>query len=176
MALGAEMIFRVHALPVGVTPGSLGHELAETLEICLDPCDDFFSGGPIVAIAPEDLECYLSDFKAPYEAYICSGLWLNLNLYKDYFGVGYERGEMPLFVKIAEWLEARLEGCDVFYGQDCTSVVHPFTQGLRSKLLTHYQKTCALGLNYRSDDPTVKQSCNRRGMSHAKVSKYRRRA
>jgi hypothetical protein len=154
MALGAEIIFRVNALPVGVTPESLGIELVKTPELSLDPCEDFFGGGPIVTITPEDLECYLSYFKTPYEAYIHSGLWLNLNLYKDYFGVGYERGDMPEFVRIAEWLEGRLEGCDVFYGEDCNSVVHPFTQGVRSKLLIYYQKT--FGLNYRSDDPAVR--------------------
>ncbi|BDI30026.1 hypothetical protein CCAX7_20770 [Capsulimonas corticalis] len=154
MALGAEMIFRVEALPLGGTPESLWQQLTMEPTLPIDPSDDFYIGGPIAAIDSEDLKCYLSYFTPPHETYIRSGLWLNLNLYKDYFGVGYERGDLPLFIKIAEWLEARLEGCDVFYGEDCNAVVHPFTQDLRFKLLIHYQKT--LGLNYRSDDPVIR--------------------
>src|SRR4051794_16548241 len=81
MGTGAEMIFRVNALPNGVTIESLRDDLANATEILLDQGRVFRSDGPIVTIDPEELlECYLSEFTPPDEAYIPAGLWLDVNL------------------------------------------------------------------------------------------------
>jgi len=108
----------------------------------------------MIAVDMNDLRDDLSYFVHPREDYIDTGLWLNVNLWRSYFGVGYERGDVQLFVGLANWLESRLPNCDIFYGEDCTSILHPFPAEYRVKLLAYHDRICSL--DWRSPDPVVK--------------------
>ena len=68
------------------------------------------------------------------------GFLLDLNLNRKYFGKGYERGDAPLFVGISEYLEKRLPGARIFYGEDCSGDVFPFGQSEREALLRLYRE------------------------------------
>jgi hypothetical protein len=43
---------------------------------------------------------------------------LDVNFWGPYYGRGYERGELALYVQFAEWLEKEFPGCKVWYGND----------------------------------------------------------
>ena len=93
--------------------------------------DDFYVGGSI-------LETRRSEWDwLPYEDE--NGKWFDLNLLKSYYEEGYERGDIKLFVKIAEWFECKLLGCHVYYGNDCDdhSLVL-FDDSKRSSLLKYF--------------------------------------
>jgi hypothetical protein len=49
--------------------------------------------------------------------------FVELYLRGRYYGVDYERGDYPLYMNLASWLEARLPGCEVWYGGDSSGVV-----------------------------------------------------
>lgn len=69
------------------------------------------------------------------------GLWLDVRLEKPDYGVGYERGDPELFVRVAEWLERRIPGCEVWYGNDATlDSVQPFDVSRREAMLGHFRK------------------------------------
>lgn len=68
------------------------------------------------------------------------GVWLNLNLMHAYYGLNYERGDIKLFVRCAEWIEANLPNCQVFYGSDASdSDFVLFDVKARRKLLRYYE-------------------------------------
>jgi|SRR6187549_1416249 len=63
---------------------------------------------------------------------------LELNLCGRYYGVGYERGDLLLYCGIAEWLEANIPGCEVWYGGDSSGVcAEPFGKDAREALRRH---------------------------------------
>ncbi len=68
-----------------------------------------------------------------------TGNWLNVNLWKNYYGLGYERGNIILFIRCAEWLEENLPDCKVFYGREDENV-KLFDSVERKKYLTYFEK------------------------------------
>lgn len=55
-----------------------------------------------------------------------------------YYGEGYERGDLMLYINVAEWLERRLPGCTVYYGGDSGDVARPFDRIRRGELFDHF--------------------------------------
>jgi hypothetical protein len=69
--------------------------------------------------------------------------FVKVHLTGRYYGVGYERGDLPKLLTIAGWLEANVPGGSVWYGGDSSGVVHkPFGKAQRDKLFKHF---CAVG-------------------------------
>lgn len=65
---------------------------------------------------------------------------LRVHLSGRYYGIGYERGYLPSYIVIAEWLERRLPGCRVFYGGDYDAPLELFDKAKRDELFNHYVK------------------------------------
>lgn len=72
--------------------------------------EDFYHQGALKEIAEEDHR--LASINAE------ESIWLEVNLYNSYYGVGYERGDISLYVRCAEWLEKHIPNCKVYYGHD----------------------------------------------------------
>ena len=52
---------------------------------------------------------------------------------------GYERGDLPLIIMVAKWLDYRLPGGSVWYGGDSGSAgLTPFDEERRYKLMLHF--------------------------------------
>ena len=95
--------------------------------------DDFYLSGPLTVV-PEEDRSYM-----PVKDE--NSLWLDINLWKSYYGPGYERGDPELFVKVADWLEQRLQGSEIYYGHDVSDEnVSLFDRSARDKLLEHSKK------------------------------------
>lgn len=63
---------------------------------------------------------------------------LELSLLGRYYGEGYERGDILAYCAIAEWLEANIPGCEVWYGGDSSGVcARHFNEEMRSSLRRH---------------------------------------
>ena len=56
-----------------------------------------------------------------------------------YYGVGYERGNIVLLIGIAEWLEANIPDCEVWYGGDSSGVeAEKFDRKARADVMRHF--------------------------------------
>jgi len=99
----------------------------------LDEGGDFYSSGPLKIVGEED---------RPYMPVKDEqSIWINVNLWKSYYGVGYERGDPRLFIQCAEWLEERLPGCEIYYGHDVNDEnVSLFDKPARERLMAYYHK------------------------------------
>jgi len=68
-------------------------------------------------------------------------LWLNVGIECPTYEQGYERGDPELFVRVAGWLEERIPGCEVWYGNDAVDdSVKPFEVSRREAMLDHFRK------------------------------------
>lgn len=66
-------------------------------------------------------------------------IFIEVNLRTRYYGVNYERGNLPLILSIAEWLERKIINCEVWYGGDSSGIeaVH-LTKQERNNLFNHF--------------------------------------
>lgn len=117
----------------------LGAELIRQFDLT---DEDFPGGGPLVYLPRADYDLAHVEGKP--------GFLLDVNLYRNYYYVGYERGDLPLFVGIAEWLERKLPGCRVFYGADTTDRVVSFNAPVRDAL-TAYHNAVGWDIYFRTD-------------------------
>lgn len=63
---------------------------------------------------------------------------LEVSMWSRWYGIGYERGDLIFLCSIAEWFEANLPECEVWYGGDSSGVeAEPFTEVMRKKLKNH---------------------------------------
>ena len=70
-----------------------------------------------------------------------SSQWYDVGLWGAVYEWGYERGDLPLFVRVAEWFEKRLPACEVWYGNDCTEEsIHFFGRRERECLTKYYEE------------------------------------
>jgi hypothetical protein len=79
------------------------------LEMRLD-WDDFRAGGPFMVVDEKERKYMPSSDKG------CT--WVDVNIWRNYFGEGYSRGAGEFFIKCGRWLDARLPGCKTYYGHD----------------------------------------------------------
>ena len=64
--------------------------------------------------------------------------FIRVHLCTRYYGIGYERGDLPLLISIAEWLEINIPG-EVWYGGDSSGVIaEPFNRNVRDELFRHF--------------------------------------
>ncbi len=63
---------------------------------------------------------------------------LQVSLWTRYYGEGYERGDILTLCAIAEWIEANMQPCEVWYGGDSSGVcIEPFGEPRRMELRRH---------------------------------------
>lgn len=63
---------------------------------------------------------------------------LEVALWTRYYGPGYERGDILTICAVAEWIEANMQPCEVWYGGDSSGVcVEPFGAAAREALRKH---------------------------------------
>lgn len=64
---------------------------------------------------------------------------LEVHVFTRFYGVGYERGDLPFLIILAEWLERKIPGCEVMYGGDSSGVCAAgFGAKARAALLDHF--------------------------------------
>ena len=73
--------------------------------------EDFYIDGPFMPVGNHDNE-FIPEGDSP------ASMWLDLNLCKSYYGPGYERGDLDLFIRAAEWIEKNLSSTAIYYGHD----------------------------------------------------------
>ena len=126
--------------------------------------EEFHAGGPLLYLPREDYDL----------GHVVGepGFLLDLNIRGSYYGVGYERGDLPLFVGIAEWLEQKLPGCRVLYGEDCSGEGFPFDELLRVALMEYRRN---VGYVYFRKDLSREQENEIRARYSADVLMLRQR-
>lgn len=63
---------------------------------------------------------------------------LEVHTWSRWYGVGYERGDLITLCAIAEWCEANIPTCEVWYGGDSSGVIAaPWPDSERRKLRRH---------------------------------------
>lgn len=66
------------------------------------------------------------------------GAWYWVHLSGRFYGVGSEQGDIWGFIGIAEWLEFRVPGSEVWYGSDAHEFLEPFHKSVRDSLAKHF--------------------------------------
>ncbi len=87
---------------------------------CIKKIEAYTQDGPI--IYPEEGETFLQ-----------------VRLQSRYYGVDYERGDLPLLIMIAEYLKIKLPDCEIWYGGDSSGVLAElFNKKARWDLFKHF--------------------------------------
>lgn len=79
-------------------------------------------------------------FEDSYEPVLAApGEWLlQVSVFTRYYGEGYERGDILFLCAVAEWVEANIPNCEVWYGGDSSGVcIEPFGEKRRAELRKH---------------------------------------
>lgn len=64
---------------------------------------------------------------------------LEVRLCTRYYGIGYERGDLPIILAVSSWCEQNIPNSSVWYGGDSSGVcAKPFNREMREELLRHY--------------------------------------
>jgi len=103
----ARMLISLPALVDDEAVETLRREFVEDMTLAED---DFYVEGPFVLVDENDRKYMPAADR--------DSMWLDMNIWKNYFGEGYERGDGEFFIRCAYWLEDRLPGCRVYYGHD----------------------------------------------------------
>jgi len=90
--------------------------------------EDFYIDGPLV---PEPHE-----WAMPVQDGVSR--WYRANLYRAFYSPDYQRGDPPLLVRVAEWLEVNMPGGEVWYGHDGSDDLRPFGPAARAELLAFW--------------------------------------
>ena len=131
MPTGVKILVRMEELPSQFSPPEQRSEFMQAMSLTEG---DFRFGGPLQLVSGEDR----LHLPVPDE----NGFWLDVNLWNAYYGIGYERGDIELFIKCAEWLEHRFPGCQVYYGHDVDDEnLRLFDKAARDELLRHYWRS-----------------------------------
>lgn len=136
MPLGVYMVFRTNKRLDYHSLEKLQQEFMTAFGFDLE---DFYIDGPFVYPDIQELTDDLREITEANSEYIGSGFWININLWKSYYGPGYERGDIQQFVVIAEWLEERLPNCHVYYGEDSSHVLRRFDKTYRDRIIKYYE-------------------------------------
>ena len=129
MPTAVRMYVKLPALPATEELDSLRREFMQAMGLT---AEDFYVGGPLIVV-PIDDHKYMPE---KHE----NAAWLEVNLWRAYYGPGYERGNPELFVRCAKWIEQLLSGAAVYYGHDVDDEnVTLFDSEARETLLAHYR-------------------------------------
>lgn len=132
MPTGVKMLVRLDRLPGQFSLQDLRAEFLDAMS--LNAKDDFYYEGPLVLVSEED--------RAYMPVKDRQSSWLDVNLWKSYYGYGHAGGDLELFIKCAEWFERRLPNCQVYYGHDVSDEnISLFDKAARERLLAHFRKT-----------------------------------
>lgn len=92
----------------------------EPVRHCLQIVDEYTQDGP--TLKPEKGETFIRVYPAT-----------------RYYGEGYERGNLPLLIAVAEWLERNIPHAKVWYGGDSSGVeATAFDAKARRHLMRHF--------------------------------------
>jgi hypothetical protein len=146
MGLDAQMLFRSPRLLRDDEIARLNHDLVRTFYYPLG-CFGYQQQLEKVAIAKTargdfgdrapDVEEAGEDRRIPPQ-HRAGGAWYWVHLGGRYYGVGYEHGDIWGTIGIAEWLEFRIPGVEVWYGSDTHEFLEPFPGGVREELARHF--------------------------------------
>lgn len=65
--------------------------------------------------------------------------FIEAHLATRYYGEGYERGDLPFIIAVAEWLEFRIPDARLFYGGDSSGIcAEPFDRASRTTAFRHF--------------------------------------
>lgn len=94
------------------------------------------------------VEAEISHVEPDRQVYLQDGPWIvgepdeqliQAHLWSRWYGVGYERGTWPVIRATIEFLEANLDGCEVWYGGDSSGVLaQRYDAAARELLNRHY--------------------------------------
>jgi len=136
MGIDAEMFVKTKIKFTGKELKRLAYELASSYgagnffidrekrwegKHCLNFIDKYEQDSPIT-IYPKENEYFI-----------------RINLWTRYYGIRYERGDLPLILSVAEWMENKIPECEVWYGGDSSGIeaIH-FDKKERTKLFKHF--------------------------------------
>ena len=69
--------------------------------------------------------------------------FIEVHIATRYYGVGYERGDLPLIISVANWLDYNIPESSIWYGGDSSGVcAAPFGKSERDALWEHF---CSVG-------------------------------
>jgi hypothetical protein len=103
---------------------------------------------------------------------------IEANVFTRFYGIGYERGDLLFLCALAEWCEANIPSCEVWYGGDSSGVsARPWPEAERKKLRAHlYSNQGRAYFNYslmRGDDGLQPDTSScQRCISKASPSRY----
>ena len=95
--------------------------------------DDDFNYNPHLSLVTAESWNEIPEVEEP-------SVWLELNLLANYYGPGYERGDIELYVRCAVWMEEHLPDCEVYYGTDCGVAAEPFDAAVRARYLNYFRQ------------------------------------
>jgi hypothetical protein len=138
MGLDAQMLFRSTRRLRDDELAKLNHDLVRTLyqPLRLRGYEDQLKAAPIHHTAPDDTGIGPGENRIPPEHR--PGEWYWVHIGGRYYGIGYEVGDIWGFIGVAEWIEFRIEGAQVWYGSDVDDFLSPFPKGLREQLAKHF--------------------------------------
>lgn len=137
MGVDAEMFVRVRGRWTGTDVRRLAGEMCAafgTDRFMLDKSGEFSGVGPrhALAVVPEydqDGPTIIPDSR---ETFIRVYLWTRV------YVEGYERGDLPFILALADWLERKTGGA-VWYGGDSSGIcAEPLTPSFRERLWAHF--------------------------------------
>src|SRR3954469_25764452 len=118
MGLDAQMLFRSPRRLRDHELAKLNHDLVRTLyrPLGIRGYVEQLEAVPIKHTAPDDTGIGPGENRIPPERR--AGEWYWVHLASRYYGIGYEAGEIWGFIGVAEWIEFRIPGAEVWYGAD----------------------------------------------------------
>jgi hypothetical protein len=130
MPTEVKMLVRLKQRPEELSLPALRHEFMRAMSLNEE---DFRSGGPLELLGEKEREFMPVKDNA--------SVWLNVNLWRAYYGIGYERGDLTLFIRCTEWLEQRLPQSQVYYGHDVDDEnITLFDKNARDNLMEHFRQ------------------------------------
>jgi hypothetical protein len=127
MPTGVKILVQIREMPSDDALQRLRLKLLKDLDLT---GEDFYSAGALLPVTGKELS--MMPESTPD--------WLDLNLWRAYFGEGCHRGDLGLYIKCAEWLEENLPDSRVYYGHDVDDEnIRAFDSDEREKYLKYYK-------------------------------------
>ncbi len=117
-AVGPSHLFLSHI-------GDTFHKIYRAMEIA-----------PMLAENPEE-DCTLVDDLTEAEREK-SVAFIDVSVCGRYYGPGYERGNLWIYIAVAEWCERNLPGARVYYGGDSGETLELFDAAGRESVIRHW--------------------------------------